>query len=402
MKRARTRKQDGSEAMKDRSPVRSRMLVGIVCALLGAGVLRAEYKAMEIVRVPVDRLVANNEKAAAADPQDSASRLRLARLHAMAYALRVAEVDVVAEAKEIGPPWTGHEAKVIPFTPAPSADEAQEKAARAHLAKSVARYKEVLELQPENLVARLGYAWVSDQAGDKDTAMREYRAVIDKAWAEEGKMETGKLGGRYLTVEAAEYLIPLLDRTRDDAEIRTLRDRIRKLNALPRPITPVAVPLRDGLRPADLIDESARVRFDLDGSGLVREWAWITPDAAWLVWDPQGTGAIRSGLQLFGNVTFWLPWSDGYEAMRALDDDGDGVLASRELAGLALWQDRNRNGVAEAGEVKPLAAWGITALGVRAEQSADGTWCCARGAIRADGACRSTYDVISTGSPLRR
>ena len=75
--------------------------------------------------------------------------------------------------------------------------------------------------------------------------------------------------------------------------------------------------------------------------------------------------AITSALQWFGNVTFWLFWSNGYEPMRALDDNADGELSGAELRHLAIWHDRNRDGVSDAGEVRPLAAHGIVALSCR-------------------------------------
>jgi hypothetical protein len=42
---------------------------------------------------------------------------------------------------------------------------------------------------------------------------------------------------------------------------------------------------------------------------------------------------ITSALQLFGNVTFWMFWRDGYAAMSALDDNGDGVLSGDNCRG---------------------------------------------------------------------
>ena len=41
-----------------------------------------------------------------------------------------------------------------------------------------------------------------------------------------GQKKTGPLGGNFITVEAAGYLIPLLDRKKDAAEIQTLTDRV--------------------------------------------------------------------------------------------------------------------------------------------------------------------------------
>lgn len=73
------------------------------------------------------------------------------------------------------------------------------------------------------------------------------------------------------------------------------------------------------------------------------------------MFDGDGKGRINSVLQLFGNVTFWMFWRNGYEAMRALDDNGDGSPAGGELAGLGPWRDENGNGVSERGEVRALA-----------------------------------------------
>jgi hypothetical protein len=102
-------------------------------------------------------------------------------------------------------------------------------------------------------------------------------------------------------------------------------------------ITPIVITLRDGLTALDMV---ARVVFDLDGT-VPKRWTWITPKAAWLVYDHFGTGRITSGLQLFGNVTFWAFWQNGYHALGALDDDGDGEVRGAEQRGLALWHDRN-------------------------------------------------------------
>ena len=73
------------------------------------------------------------------------------------------------------------------------------------------------------------------------------------------------------------------------------------MKKLPRPITPIAVPLRDGLTAADIEARSARVVFDADGSGLRKQWTWINRDAAWLVHDPNHTGKVDSALPTHGS-----------------------------------------------------------------------------------------------------
>ena len=96
--------------------------------------------------------------------------------------------------------------------------------------------------------------------------------------------------------------------------------------------------------------------------------------------------------------------SNGYEPLRALDDNGDGELRGAELRHLAIWRDRNQNGVSEKGEVRPLAEYGIAALAC-AYEAGDGVDVAAyslRGVVFADGTTRPTYDVIlrSIGRPV--
>lgn len=164
----------------------------------------------------------------------------------------------------------------------------------------------------------------------------------------------------------------------------------------PRLITPIAIGMRDGLTPGDIAADRARVRFDADGSGIQREWTWISKDAGWLVYDVDGSGYITSALQWFGSVTFWLFWENGYQALAALDDGHDGELSGIELDRLAIWHDVNQNGMSERGEVRPLAAHRIVALSTRYVDG-DGLHLAAhsaQGARLADGRWRPTYDVI--------
>src|SRR5262249_38418792 len=157
----------------------------------------------------------------------------------------------------------------------------------------------------------------------------------------------------------------------------------------------LVVPLHSDTALDQLVDPHLGVSFDLDGSGLERRWGWITPQAAWLVFDHDGRGEVTSGLQMIGGVTFWIFWENGYRALASLDDDG--MVRGEELNGLALWHDANGNGVSEPGEVKPLAAWGITALSCAYQTHATGIPFSPRGVVLADGSTRPTYDWIAPG-----
>lgn len=377
-----------------------RALVLGLCAALAVP-LAAMYRMPDIEEVPVDRLITNLESAAAKTPDDPAVWRVLARTHALAYAQKTATVRVL-RARDPGPapppgPWFGHEPVNAPFPVKSTNDDAERRVAAAHLTKAIEHYRHALKLAPTDLVTQLGYAWALDQSGEKKQAITQYRAVIDAAWKQEQGMTTAGLGWHSITAEAAGYLIPLLDRTADAAEIRTLEDRRRQMSRVIRPITPIAIPLADRLSASDILDESAAVRFDADGSGVARPWTWIRPCAAWLVFDPRGRGDIRSGLKLFGSVTFWLFWPNGYAALGALDDDGNGAIAGAELAGLALWRDANRNGVSEPGEVRPAAAWHVVSLSHRYEYDGrhpDEIAWSPRGVTFADGTTRPTFDLV--------
>jgi hypothetical protein len=283
-------------------------------------------------------------------------------------------------------------------------DADRQKAAKAHLAQAVERFKEAVRLAPENLLARLGYAWTLEQSGATTEAVKGYRALIEDAWKKEKDLKKLNLGGHTIVAEAAGYLIPLLDRKKDKEEIAALTERAARLRNLPRPVTPVAVPLCDGLGARDIEDTSAAVAFDADGSGLGRKWTWVTRDAGWLVYDAKGRGNITSGLQMFGGITFWLFWETGYDALASLDDNGDGMLAGAELEGLAIWHDADGDGVCDPGEMKPLSEYSIVAVSCQFERDPshpDRVAFSPRGVTFRDGRTRPTFDLIlkrETGS----
>lgn len=376
---------------------------GLAACLAGSISLSAIFMTPEVRQVPVARLLDNLERKLKEEPQNVGTIVNIARLHAMAYALKSEEVPATAIAKAqtetvYYPPGSG----VAP--PAVKEAVSREHAARAsrHLADAIRHYEVALALDPDNLTARLGHGWVLQQSGDTRGAMAEYRAVVKSGWATEQNVKRLMPGQRLFTQEAISYLLPLLDASADASEIAELRARQQSIESKPRAITPIAIPLADDLPARALLDPRARVQFDADGSALAREWTWITPRAGWLVYDAEGKGAIDSALQLFGNVTFWLFWENGYEALAALDDNGDGELAGREVDKLAIWHDRNSNGRPERGEVLPVAAHGIVALSC-AYLSGDGRLHAAvspRGARLSDGRTRPTYDLILRDSSM--
>ena len=298
-----------------------------------------------------------------------------------------------------------------------------------HLTNAIAYYQRAAKLVVKSsiredqwiiLPIHIGLAWCLDQDGRRSEAVEAYRQALQLAWRKEvdgeftlkeraqmswdqlragsnplKKPRRGYIGpGVCYSDEIIGYLLALLDVEKDAKEITQLENDRKELRSMGRAITPLIIPLQEGLALDDLIEPSARVAFDLDGTGELRRWGWITTNAAWLVFDHDGSGRITSGLQMFGNVTFWIFWRDGYAALASLDDNGDGRLSGDELNHLALWQDRNSNGVSEPGEVTPATEHGITALDCRGVKHATGIPFSERGASFSDGSTRPTYDWI--------
>src|SRR6185295_8589116 len=118
------------------------------------------------------------------------------------------------------------------------------------------------------------------------------------------------VGWHSVTAEAAGYLIRLLNAKKNSKEINILRSRIKQVERVTRPVTPLVIPLREGLTLGQLEDRADNVVFDADGTGIKKNWTWITSDAGWLVYDSHNTKKITSALQMFGGVTFWLFWEN--------------------------------------------------------------------------------------------
>jgi len=371
---------------------RRRLILAVLGGALIAGtVLSAIPLVVEAENVPVDRVAANLERMIADKPQDVPLRLNLARAHALAFAQKL---DAIPVAKRGGLPYFGHEFGYRMFQVLPPKDQAATAAAQAQLKAAIAAYRELLKLEPNHSVGNLGLGWCLSLAGDREGAKAALRKTIATEWPIE-KDRQSTWGS--MVLEAWAHLRPLLDPVADAAELRTMAEHQAVISKQGRMVTPIAVPLRARLDAYDMTDDNAAVLFDADGSGIPKRWTWITDDAAWLVFDRHDTRKVTSALQWFGSVTFWLFWDNGYDALRALDDDGDGQIRGAELNGFALWHDRDRDGVSDKGEVRPVASHGIVALSTRYEYDPhhpDEIAWSRHGVTFATGEVRPTYDLI--------
>jgi hypothetical protein len=396
--------------------------------LLASSRAHGMFAMQEVEQVPIGRLFTNLQQQLDAHPDDFRFTYALARLHSMAYATNLTEFYVT---KREGLPkfYSPFDDPGVPKEVHPATSKASREESLRHLTNAIELYERTIVLlkkssKPDELrwwiiPTELGRAWCLDQSGQRAKALDAYRKTLNIAWATEvtstfsfsewvhdavddvrsGKnpfhMNPGSLGPRVCySDETIDYLLKLLDPKKDAKEIADLKDRKTTLSKMGRMVTPILVPLEPNTDFAELVDRDAQVAFDLDGSGLNRKWGWITPKAAWLVFDPKGKGQITSALQMFGNVTFWIFWRDGYSALASLDNDGDGYLRGSELNGLALWQDRNGNGISDAGEVTPVGELGITAIACTGEDHALGFPWNPSGVEFNDGSTRPTYDCV--------
>ena len=232
---------------------------------------QAKFARVETESVPVARLVANLEKQIAERPDAVALYSTLARLHSMAYAQKTDQWDARKSDQQ---PFFGYMNKEHPPREVKKGESDQAEAeAKEHLKQAIAGYAKALAIDPKHLPSRLGLGWCFDQAGDKKNALIHYRKAVGQAWTKESKLGGSELDTP-ITSETVDYMLPLLDAKKDAEEIARITDYKQAVLKHPRPITPILIPLAADEPFADLINPAAAVTFDLDGSGLARQWGW--------------------------------------------------------------------------------------------------------------------------------
>lgn len=290
-----------------------------------------------------------------------------------------------------------------------------------HAEQALDAFDAAIERRPDEGLYRLGRASLYEQyveyrdavaptetprldAASFELALDDYHAAFTLAVADDRARDQLPLAGLLdlVSYEAGRRYLELAAELEPDpgAAQRQQREEVRAaieaLEQIPqRRITPLVLSLRPVEGLASLIDESASVPFDLDGNDVVEPWTWVRPGAGILTWDPLRRGEVTSGRQLFGNATWWLLFADGYRALDTLDDDRDGYVSGAELDGLAVWFDRNVNGLSEPGEVVPIERLPVQALGTRPDGTEHGALRHGDGLVLDDGRVLPTYDWIA-------
>ena len=395
-----------------------RLIIAAAAVLVAAPAAAIFIRAGE--PVPLERLFRNVSDHVRRTPKDPQAHYTLGRLHSLAFVKSATAVHVISAPGKL-PAFPPYESVKVQPDQSKRTD-----AALKHLTASIRSYTTATRLDPKSSLYWMGLGWMLEQgapyagrAGAPWTAEGAKRRASEwldrslgayrKAYALDYRkdLQAGHIGpgaDTAISLEAGEGILRILGKRKLDAAGRSEHARVRKtvrqLAALPRAVTPIILPL-DAPAPLAGLLSRGFARFDLAGDGRAERWPWVNPSTGILVWDPERTGRITSGTQLFGTATWSMYWRDGYEALAALDDNRDQRLAGRELNGLAVWRDRDGNAVSDPGEVLPLSAYGITGIATAPEgRRGDGPFHSAGIELR-DGRRLPSYDWTPVSHSVR-
>jgi hypothetical protein len=112
--------------------------------------------------------------------------------------------------------------------------------------------------------------------------------------------------------------------------------------------------------------EAGSTWFDVSGRGEGRRTEWLKAGQdGLLALDANGNGIVDSATELFGDAD---GFADGYAKLALLDRNGDGRLTGEELGRLAVWIDRDGDGVCLSAELVPVGALHVTDISVQHEK----------------------------------
>ena len=111
-------------------------------------------------------------------------------------------------------------------------------------------------------------------------------------------------------------------------------------------------------------DIGGGVQFDINADGHQDQIAWNTSGDGILAYDVDGNGQIDNGSEIFTPNFAGGNYATGSEALASLDSNGDGVIDANDeaFAKLLIWQDFNKNGISDDGELTHLADHGIVGI----------------------------------------
>jgi hypothetical protein len=290
----------------------------------------------------------------------------------------------------------------------------------AHAEAALAGFRDAERLDPKNGLYPLGLASLAEEFADWAKPRRDVPAnlrTLDHATARAAYLRAYRLAiegdavlpelptsgfAGLVSYEAGNAYVRLVERERrklppaEAAALAEVKSGLKKLKGIRLgAITPIVFAMQPSARLDPLLAPSLRVDFNLRGYGPRDRWPWVRPTTGFLVWDPEGRGAITSARQLFGSYTFEIFRRTGYDALAALDDDRDGTLRGDELRGIRAWFDANSDARSEPAEVRDLCDLGIVAIATRNAASDGPHRTNPRGLTLSDGRTLPTWDWIA-------
>ena len=405
-----------------KTPPRSALCALLAAAFVLAPCVPALAEFMGPEPAPVDRLLKSAENFLAKNPAKPEAHYTLARIHYLAFHLKRDHVPVLrfSDKEEAlprpAPQW------MLGWTQPPKASQVlDEKALVEHASKALQGFTEAMRLDPKNGLCQLGIAslleefftWRHERKRGEiphplngitlADARKAYAKALTLSMVEDSKITHKPVSGMPSIVshEAATALVRLAKNKDaelsaiDQADLDRAKKALDKFSSLkPGPITPIVFSFQAAAHLDELLAPKTTVDFDLRGYGVRERWPWVKPELGFLVWDPERTGVIRSARQLFGGYTFQIFRANGYDALAALDDNGDGVLTGAELDGISVWFDRNSDGVSSRDEVIPLRDLGIVSIATTMDGHDGIHPTNARGITLRDGRTLRTWDWI--------
>lgn len=121
---------------------------------------------------------------------------------------------------------------------------------------------------------------------------------------------------------------------------------------------PMAIDLDgEGLETVDI--NKSQIYFDVDNDGFREQTGWISKNEAILAIDKNGNGKIDDQFEMFGSTT-----KTGFEELKELDTNGDGIINSQDVDfnKIRVWRDLNENGVTDDGELQTATEAGIESI----------------------------------------
>ena len=152
----------------------------------------------------------------------------------------------------------------------------------------------------------------------------------------------------------------------------------------------------DGVELVALEDSTAF--FDINGDGYRERMAWASADDGFLAYDKDGDGVISAHDEL-SFVSYVEGAETDLEGLAHFDTNGNGKLDSGDAdwSKFRVWQDLDRDGVSDAGELRTLDEAGITEISLTSDgvqnRRFPGTRCSGRARYTDGDGSQSFFDV---------